>query len=755
VCLSEPFIPPAGASRDREPNPVLVDDTAIASILFTSGTTVSPKAVPLTHRNLISNATALLRVQPIHPSDEMLSVLPIHHAFEFTGGFLVPMVCGATVTYVEQLKGAAILGAMQATGTTIMLAVPRLLKMFHDSIENGVAAKMLPVRLLFRLLGKLSDWSRHRLGRRLFGSVHQQFGGHIRMLVSGGSSLDPQLFRSFSRMGFPVYEGYGLTETSPVLTVNPPGGAKLGSVGPPLPNIELDVRNKNNDGVGEIWARGPSVMAGYLDNTESTDEIITDGWIHTGDLGWADGQGYIFLTGRSKDLIVTPAGKNVYPDEVETRYKDVPYVKEFCVFGLPIEVGLGDAVHAVAVVDEAKAPELDRSSIEREIRGAVEAISAELPSHQRVSALHLWYRELPKTSTLKARRGVIREMVVSGSGGGAATTPAAAVPSPAAESKDEVFAAIQRIIGRQAKRPEASIHRDMHLLLDLGIDSIGKVDLIGEVESQFRMHIEDEQAGAIARVSDLIRLVGRRTPTSQQTWPANVWQRIMSVTESSGENGHESSMLAPARWLVRNTVTAFMHSYIRVETHGLQHLPVRGAFIIAANHSSHLDAPAVLTAAGGSRRIWVAGAQDYFFDSAVKRFVFGKLLDTIAFDRHADGVAGLRRCGSALAGGDGLLMFPEGTRSRNGRMQPFKVGVAVLAMEHGVPIVPAYIEAAAELLPKGSRFVRSGVVKVLFGKPIAPPQLTANLDQVSARQELTLSVQRAVEQLAGSRRQVA
>ncbi len=755
VRLGEPFIPPAGASRDREPDPVPVDDTAIASILFTSGTTVNPKAVPLTHRNLVSNATALLRVQPIHPSDEMLSVLPIHHVFEFTGGFLVPMVCGATVTYVEQLKGAAILSAMQATGTTIMLAVPRLLKMFHDSIENGVTARPLPVRLLFRMLGVLSDWSGHRLGRRLFGSVHRQFGGHIRMLVSGGSSLDPQLFRSFSRMGFPVYEGYGLTETSPALTLNPPGGAKIGSVGLPLANVELVVRNKNSDGIGEIWARGPSVMAGYLDNKESTNEIITDGWIHTGDLGREDEEGYIFLTGRSKDLIVTAAGKNVYPDEVETRYKDVPYVKEFCVFGLPVEGGLGDAVHAVTVVDEAKAPELDRSSIEREIRSAVEVISAALPSHQRVSSLHLWYRELPKTSTLKAKRGVIREMVVSGGGSGAAVIPSVAATSSVAESKDDVFAAIRRIIGRQAKRPEESIHRDMHLLLDLGIDSIGKVDLIGEIESQFAMRVEDEQAGAVARVSDLVSLVGKRAPTAQPSWSANVWRRITAAAETSGGNGHTSSMLAPARWLVRGTVTAFMHSYIRVETSGVEKLPARGAFIIAANHSSHLDAPAVITAIGGSRRIWVAGAQDYFFDTPVKRFVFGKLLDTIAFDRHADGVAGLRRCGGALAGGDGLLMFPEGTRSRDGRMQPFKVGVAVLAMEHCVPIVPAYIEAASELLPKGSRFVRSGRVKVSFGRPIAPPQLTANLDQAAARQELTLHIQEAVEQLASKRRQVA
>lgn len=754
VQLWEPLIPPAGASRDREPDPVSVDDHSIASILFTSGTTLNPRAVPLTHRNLLANATSLLRVQPIHPSDEMLSVLPLHHAFEFTGGFVVPMVCGATVTYVEQLKGASILAAMQGTGTTVMLAVPRLLKLFHDSIENAVASRVFPIRWMFFLLGKTSDWSGHRLGRKLFASVHKQFGGHIRMLVSGGSSLDPQLFRSFSRMGFPVYEGYGLTETSPVLTVNPPGAAKMGSVGLALPNVELVVRNKNNEGIGEVWARGPSVMAGYLDNPQSTREVITDGWLHTGDLGREDDQGYLFLTGRSKDLIVTPAGKNVYPDELETRYNDVPYVKEFCVFGLPVEGGMGDAVHAVAVVDEANAPELDRSSIEREIRSAVEAISETLPTHQRVSTLHLWYRELPKTSTLKAKRGVIRDMVL---GGGAMTLPAGApsVARPSAEPIDEVLLAIRRIVARQVRRPEEAIHRDMHLLLDLGIDSIGKVDLVGEVESQFGMKVDDQVAAAVARVSDLIRLVGHRKPAGPQSWSATVWQRIFIVSQPVETNGRDSAMLRPARWLVRGTVSALMHSYIRVEARGVENLPKRGAFIIAANHSSHLDAPAVVTAVGHVRRVWVAGAQDYFFDTPVKRFVFGRLMDTIAFDRQADGVAGLRRCAAPLASGDALLMFPEGTRSRSGRMQPFKVGVAVLAIEHGVPIVPAYIESAGDLLPKGSRFARAGMVRVRFGRPLAPPVLTPNLDQSAARQEVTRQLQEAVEQLAGKHRQVA
>jgi long-chain acyl-CoA synthetase len=750
VKLREPFIPPAGASRDPEPDPVAADDSSIASILFTSGTTIAPKAVPLTHRNLLANASALLRVHPIRPADEMLSVLPLYHAFEFTGGFLVPMVCGATVTYVDQLKGAEILAAMQATGTTIMLAVPRLLKMFYDSIEGGVASSGLLRRGLFRLLGFASDLTGHRFGRRLFRVVHKRFGGRLRMFVSGGSRLDPELFRAFKRVGFVVYEGYGLTETSPVLTVNPPGSSRAGSVGPPLPNVELAIRNQNLEGIGEVWARGPSVMSGYIDDSESTAEVMIDGWLRTGDLGKRDEDGFLHLTGRSKDLIITGAGKNVYPDEVEVRYKDLPYTKELCVFGLPAEDGLGDTVCAVSVVDEAAAPELDRSSIEREIRLAAETIGESLPPHQRITVLHFWYRDLPKTSTMKAKRGVIRDVVASKVGVGEAVALAMAGGAAGArrdEKVDEVLAAVRRILSKQSKRPESAIHRDTHLLLDLGIDSIGKVDLIGSVEAQFSMRIDDKKAAAIARVSDLLHVIGDRLPIGGGT-RGEAWRRLMANSSGSRDNGHIPASLRPARWLVRGTVSVFMNTYVRVEVRGREHIPATGPFILTPNHCSHLDSPSVVTAVGGKRRVWVAGAEDYFFDTTLKRFLFGKLLDTIAFDRQADGLSGLRRCGEALSRGDGLLLFPEGTRSRDGRLQPFKVGAAVLAMEQRAPIVPVHIDRTYELLPKGRRLVRPGVVKVRFGPPIRPPENDALTDHYAALQAMTRRVQAAVEALA-------
>ena len=763
IAMAQPFVPPPGASRDPTPDAVAIPTTAIASILFTSGTTVAPKAVPLTHRNFLANAAALLQVHPVYERDEFLSVLPLYHAFEFTGGFLIPLICGASVTYVEQLKGAEIRSAMQATGTTAMLVVPRLLRMFHDAIAANVASAGLLRRLLFRAAAAVSRLTGGRLGRRLFGAVHRGFGGRVRIMVSGGSRLDPDLFEAFRIMGFPVYEGYGLTETSPVLSVNPPYASRAGSVGIVLANVEVDIRNQNLEGIGEVWAHGPSVMSGYLHNVEATAEVLENGWFRTGDLGRVDGDGYLYLTGRSTDLIVTGAGKNVYPDEVEQRYAELPHMREICVFGMPSKDGLGDVVHAVIVLNNDQATGLDRSSIEREVRLAAEALSESVPPHQRIAVLHFWERELPKTSTLKAKRGRIREMVRAESAladkavhtddSGSEGVPSTDETAPARPGTAG-YSAVCEILASHSRSAPDAIRPNMHLLLDLGIDSIGRIGVLGEIEVRFRTWISDEHAAKVARVCDLLSIVGDREPSAARAATPDFWKRRLAgdTASAAGGNGRIAAPLLPVRWLVRGSVGVFMNTYVRVRVRGRENILARGAFILAPNHSSHLDMPSVLTAVGGRRRVWVAGAEDYFFNTRLRRFLFGSVLDTIAFDRRSDGLSGLRRCGDVLTRGGGLLMFPEGTRSATGRLQPFKIGVAVLAVECGVPIIPAHIHHAFDLFRKGQLLVRPGVVTVTFGRPIYPPDECEIRDQYEAFRALAVRVESAVGALAGEAR---
>lgn len=755
VVLTAPFVPPPAASRDPVPPPEPVEPETIASILFTSGTTVAPKAVQLSHRNLLSNAAALVKVHPAYPTDELLSVLPLYHAFEFTGGFLVPLASGATITYVEHLKGPEIRAAMQATGTTLMLVVPRLLKMFHDAVMSQLAQSGPMKRGLFRVMGTLSEWSGRRLGRHLFRSVHKAFGGHLRMFVSGGSRLDPDLFDWFWRLGLPVYEGYGLTETAPVVAVCPPRGARRGSVGPALPNVDVEIRNVNLEGIGEVWVRGPSVMKGYLKNDEATREILHEGWLRTGDLGRLDDAGFLHLTGRSKDLIITAAGKNVYPDEVEQRYRDVPYVKEICVFGMPARDGLGDVVHAVIVPDLDAAAELDRSSLERNIRTTIESVSDSLPEHQRIAVLHFWERELPRTTTLKAKRSLIRQTVEMEASDrtGAHARPADS-PSTMAEDSEALLranppgaAAVLAILAAQSRHTAGNLQPQQHLLLDLGIDSIGKVDILGQIEACFDMRISDEQAAKVARVGDLLRVIGKRLPKTATPGERTSWQRRLTEPDAALTNGALPAVLRPVRWAVRGGMTLFLHSYVRVRGAGRENIPAEGAFILAPNHGSHLDSPAVLAAVGGRRRVWVAGAEDYFFNSALKRFLFGKVLDTIAVDRQADGFRGLRRCSNALRHGDGLLIFPEGTRTLTGQVQPFKIGAAVLAIERQVPVVPVYIHRSYELFRKGQRFIRPGVITVAFAAPVHPPRIGPEDDHYAAFHELTTQVEGEVRRL--------
>ncbi|MEM7350362.1 MAG: AMP-binding protein, partial [Acidobacteriota bacterium] len=444
--------------------------------------------------------------------ERLLSVLPIHHVFEQMVGLLVPMSGGSTFSYVAEIKPAEISWMMSTTRPTVLVAVPRLLELLHGGIQRSVEASAF-LKPLFKVLFALSRRKNGENGHKLFAKVHQRFGGSLRRIASGGSALEPSLGRSFQLMGFKVAEGYGMTETSPCLTVNPWSAIRFGSVGQPLSGVEIDLRPPPESasgvapGAGEVWVRGANVMAGYYQNPEATAAVMDDGWLNTGDIGFFDDDGYLHLSGRTKDVIVTSAGKNVYPEEVEVRYRDLPGVAELVILGLPGDGGGersafggersafgGERVTGLVV------PAADAD--EDAIRAAIAARSADVPSYQQITGIEFWRGDLPKTTTMKVKRAVLRDAVLAGQRVGETSAPP---PAAAGEERSESEAAVIEALARLTRtRPDLLSASDR--LADLGVDSLTRVELVGELEARFGLRLDDAAAASLERVQDLFDL---------------------------------------------------------------------------------------------------------------------------------------------------------------------------------------------------------------------------------------------------------
>jgi long-chain acyl-CoA synthetase len=502
VTLAAPFVPAPhvdllpGAERPY----VAGEGADMASIIFTSGTTVAPKAVPLSHENFLSNVRGLMPVMQ-SSRERLLSLLPVHHVFEMVMGLWVPISSGGTISYVTEIKPAELMWMMRATRPTMMVVVPRLIELLYNGVSQKVASGGPLLKGYFRASLAISERTGGKYGPALFSKVHATFGGDLRRIVSGGSALEPRLGKIYQLLGIKVAEGYGMTETSPVLTVNPWDAIRFGAVGKPIAGVEVQLRPVEGGAdpdAGEVWVRGPNVMSGYYRNPEASAAVLREGWLCTGDIGRFDADGYLYISGRTKDVIVTDAGKNVYPEEVELRYRDLPGVREMVVLGVPGS-GRGERVCAVVVPH----PAATEAQIE-EIRAAITVRSEGVPSYQQITQIEIWRGDLPKTTTLKVKRGKLRDAVLAGQrGDGRTSAPQAAPAAGASFSKEEtwVIATLARLTH---SRPD-TIHPN-NRLADLGVDSLTKVELVGELEARLGFRVDDATAGSLNRVQDLLDL---------------------------------------------------------------------------------------------------------------------------------------------------------------------------------------------------------------------------------------------------------
>lgn len=689
----------------------------IASIIYTSGTTGKPKGVMLTHRNFYSDAAALIDARIVSHEDNVLSVLPLYHTYAFMCTFLVPVLLGSSITYPQSMKGPDLLRAIRERGVSILVGVPQLLGLLRNSIMNKL--RDVPGYVSAFLLGlhRLTGFLRERVGintgRMLFRTVHKAFGKRFSFFTSGGAKLDPQIMRDLEALGFTVLEGYGLTETSPVLTFNPAKKRKPGSAGKPLPTVSIRILNPSPDGEGEIAVKGPMVMKGYYQNPAATAEVLQDGWFRTGDIGRIDRDGYLFITGRSKEVIVLQSGKNIYPDEVEKAYGESPLIQEICVLGIGAE-GMAESLHAVIVPDFAYAKQAGISNIHDAVKWEINARAVGLPSYMRVTGYSINKAPLPRTPLGKLRRFLIQPDISRRSPLREETH--AGVEGTVADE------ALQRIVSaiRLVSREQQKILPDDNLELDLGLDSLSKIELVAGLEKAFSLKLPDNFLADIQTVGELHAKLGQRAAQgpAAEGIRAISWKDILAAEPEEKVYFEEPKVLQLAVFLLYALLKLLCRVFFRLEARGIEHIPAGTNYILTPNHTSYLDGFVLILSLPFSyfRNMYLLGLREYFTGAIKGRLA--RLSHVIPIDSASYLNKALQTSAYVLRNNHSLTVFPEGGRSFDGTLMEFKKGVGILAVETGVAVVPVWIQGAIDALPRQAFWPRPRKITVTFGTPL-------------------------------------
>ena len=650
----------------------------LAEIMFTSGTTGDPKGVMLSHANLLAAADAASDVIPVGPTDRLLSILPLSHVFEQTGGLLLPLLNGAGVTFITTRQPTALLKLMQEVRPTTILMVPLLLDIFMKGIERQVEQQ--GKQRLWNTLMAIAARLPFRARRLLFRSVLKKMGGKLNFVVSGGAALPPELGRKWELMGVKILQGYGTTETAPTITINTLTDRKIDSAGKPLRGVDVRLEN------GEIQVRGPNVTAGYWQNEQATAEAFEDGWYKTGDIGEFDDEGFLHIRGRIKEMIVHPNGLNVFPEDVEAALKKDKRLGEVCVIGLESDSGV--EVHAVFLPADAE-----------HAADAVADANQALAPHQQIRGHSVWDEDgFPLTHSLKVRKNVIAHRL-SGANDEAPTPPD--IPG-GAEADD-----LASLVARVAQVPTSKLRAETALGVDLGIDSLGRVELLSAIEEQFGVFIDEEAIEAETTVAELGFLVdagsGEKKDFNSHAWGTN-------------------PLICMIRGVLqRSTIFPLLRWAYKVDVVGKQNLAgARGQVIFAANHTLSLDAGVILKAMPNRQRKRLAVASGaHMWSNPLQAITIPLFGNGFAFSRDGNVRASLENTGRIMDDGWSVLIFPEGERSDDGEMRPFLAGTGLLAVEARLPVVPIRVDVEKKGRPGAIPVLRRGHLTIRFGEPIS------------------------------------
>ena len=722
----------------------------------TSGTTGPPKGVPLSHGNIVSQLDTAADVKLIKGDDRVLLPLPLHHVYPFVIGMLVPLDMGLPLILPFSLSGQQLLRALRGGDVTAIVGVPRLYTALYSGIEARVKSAGWIARRLFGVFlaasefvrSALGGWLGLRVGKVLFHSLHKRFGETLRLLASGGSALDPELASKLEAIGWDVAIGYGLTETSPLLTVKLPDKSRPDSVGKPVAGVEIRIdpsalekeERINGYEVGEVTARGPNVFSGYRNLPDKTDEVFADdGWFRTGDMGYFDDDGSLHLLGRLSTLIKTESGEKIQTEDVEEAYAEESAIREIGV--------LEKKGKLVALV----VPKQTGSDAKDAVRKAVETASKRLPSHQRISDYALTPDALPRTRLGKIQHHRLAERYEKAKEGG--KTAASAGPMDVDEMSGEDRAlledsAAQSVWELLTKRySNKRLTPDTSPQFDLGVDSLEWLNLTLEIAESSGVELSEEAIARIETVRDLLREV-TEGGEGEAVDPLEKPEEVLDEKQKRWLKPLGPIAAGTARFLYA-VDRVLMRLLFRIRAEGLEHLPEDRQWVLTPNHVSYLDPFAVAAVLGWRhlRKTYWAGWTGIAFANPVMRFLswLGKILPV---EPRGAARSTLAFGAIILKKKKNLVWFPEGELSPNGKLQDFKPGVGMLLEHFPVCVIPVFIHGTRAALPPGKCFPRLRSIRLVFGKSLDARELKREGTGEKPHQKIARALQDKVAELA-------
>ncbi|NEW82962.1 MAG: AMP-binding protein [Mariniphaga sp.] len=633
------------------------DNTAV--IIYTSGTTGSPKGVMLSYTNIIQNMNAVIDAKIFHAESQTLVLLPLHHIFPLVGSMMVPLYAGGTLVVSPSMQTPDLMKTLADNQVTVMIGVPRLYELMYRGllakINSSVIAKAF-LKLVYRTKSR-------KLGKTLFKKIHNGLGGHLLYMIAGGAALNKEVGTFFYLIGFDILEGFGMTEAAPMITFPRPGKVKIGSTGQALPGLTVEIRD------GEIVAKGPSIMKGYYNRPEETAEVIKDGWLYTGDLGRIEKGGFLYITGRKKEIIVLPNGKNINPVEVEMKLEgSSPAIKEAGVFMHK------EMLHAVILPDHKYLEDNNIDDISQYFRESVlSPFNAEMSSYKRIMQFTLVNTELPRTRLSKLQRFKLEDLINKTES-----------EKPVSKDPDTVeYRAVKSFIESQV---DMDVSPDDHLIFDIALDSLGKLSLIDYIDKTFGVKIGEEQLlkfPSIKTISEYVRTHKLFHKQEDTTWTGDL------KVNTEVDLPKYSFLLGTIVGSVRSIANIF----IKTEVKGLENIP-EGACFLTPNHQSKLDAFLVLSYLDKKTlKETYSYAKTDHVKGAIRKYL-AQRTNIIIMDLSKDLKESIHKMAAVVKLGKKILIFPEGTRTETGGIGSFKKTYAILSTELNIPVVPIAISGA-------------------------------------------------------------